>query len=56
MAVSGMFRLLPGWLALIVVVCAAVAAAGLLYRFVEQPMLGALRDRSKRSRPAVLTG
>ena len=56
MAVSGSIRLLPGWLVLIVVVCAALAAGGLLYRFVEQPMLGVLQNRSKRPRPAVLTG
>jgi peptidoglycan/LPS O-acetylase OafA/YrhL len=55
-AMAGGFRLLPDWLALIVVVCAALAVAGLLHRFVEQPMLEALQGRAKRARPVALTG
>jgi peptidoglycan/LPS O-acetylase OafA/YrhL len=55
-AMAGGFRLLPDWLALIVVVCAALAAAALLHRFVEQPMLDALQGRAKRTRPVALTG
>ncbi|MBN9563667.1 MAG: acyltransferase [Alphaproteobacteria bacterium] len=55
-AMVGGFRYLPDWLALLVVVGAALAAAGLLHRFVEQPMLEALQGRAKRTRPVALTG
>lgn len=54
--IAGGFRLLPDWLALIAVVCAALAVAGLLHRFVERPMLEVLQGRAKRVRPVALTG